>query len=130
MTEQTELSRRIADSLDSADYETESLILSLTGEFLDLMDLTGTTRTELAARLGVKPPRVTRILQGNDNFTLRTIVRVADALGCRIVLTLEPRDAVAAAGQSAVGATGELAGERATVAKARRGAAAAHAVSR
>jgi transcriptional regulator with XRE-family HTH domain len=93
LSDQTELSSRIAEVLGSADYNAEDLILSLTGEFLERMELIGTTRTELASRLGVKPPRVTRILQGNDNFTLRTVSRIADALGCRLVVTLEPLDA-------------------------------------
>jgi DNA-binding phage protein len=93
LSDQTELSRRIAEVLGSADYNAEDLILSLTGEFLERMELTGTTRTELASRLGVSPPRVTRILQGNDNFTLKTVSRMAEALGCRVVLTLEPFDA-------------------------------------
>ena len=93
MSSQAELSRRIAEVVGSADYDVEDLILSLTGEFLERMELTGTTRTELANRLGVKPPRVTRILQGNDNFTLRTVVHVADALGCRLVFGLAPHGA-------------------------------------
>jgi DNA-binding phage protein len=93
LSDQTELSRRIAEVLGSSDYTVEDLILSLTGEVLERMELTGTTRTELANRLGVKPPRVTRILQGNDNFTLRTVSQVAEALGCRLVFALEPCDA-------------------------------------
>jgi len=93
LSDQTELSRRVADVLGSAEYASEDLILSLTGDFLERMELTGTTRTELADRLGVKPPRVTRILQGNDNFTLRTVSQVAEALGCRLVFALEPCDA-------------------------------------
>jgi len=90
LSNQGELSRRIADAMESADYQVEDVILSLTGEFLERLELTGTTRTELASRLGVKPPRVTRILQGNDNFTLRTVVHMADALGCKLVFALAP----------------------------------------
>jgi transcriptional regulator with XRE-family HTH domain len=90
MSSRAQLSHRIEEILDSTNYQVEDLVLTLTGEFLRQMELTGTSRSELANRLGVKPPRVTRILQGNDNFTLRTVVHVADALGCRLVFTLAP----------------------------------------
>lgn len=90
MSNKGELTDRITELLASPDYQVEDLILSLTGEYLERMRLTGTSRTELAHRLGVKPPRVTRILQGNDNFTLRTVVHMANALGCRLVFTLAP----------------------------------------
>ncbi|MDA3937265.1 MAG: helix-turn-helix transcriptional regulator [Actinomycetota bacterium] len=86
----SKLERRIAESVDSVEYQVEDLILSLTGEFLDRMEQTDVSRADLARRIGVKPPRITRILQGNDNFTLKTLVGVADALDCKLVFTLAP----------------------------------------
>ncbi|MGV8084321.1 MAG: helix-turn-helix domain-containing protein [Coriobacteriia bacterium] len=91
MSNQGGLSGRVDDAMDSVDSQVEDLVLTLTGEFLERMKATGTSRTELARRLGVKLPRVTRILQGNDNFTLRTVVQVANALDSRLVFTLVPR---------------------------------------
>lgn len=93
MTKSESLSDRINSALDTPGYQTEDLILSLTGEFLDRMDTLGISRAELAGRLGVQPPRVTRILQGNDNFTLRTLAGMANALDCKLVFTLAPRGA-------------------------------------
>lgn len=90
MTKQGELSQRIADVVDSVDYQVEDIVLTLTGEFLERMQQVGISRADLARKLDVKPPRVTRILQGYDNFTLHTIVQIADALGCRLVFTLAP----------------------------------------
>ncbi|MER6581189.1 helix-turn-helix transcriptional regulator [Nonomuraea sp. NPDC001023] len=46
------------------------------------------TRADLAASLGVSPGRVSQILSGDENLTLRTLGAVVDALGARLELTL------------------------------------------
>jgi transcriptional regulator with XRE-family HTH domain len=40
----------------------------------------GMTRAKLAGLLGVTPAAVTKLLNGNPNFTLKTLLKVADAL--------------------------------------------------
>jgi len=40
------------------------------------------TQVELAARLGVKQPTVSRWERVNTNLTLVTLAKIADALGC------------------------------------------------
>ena len=45
-------------------------------------------RKELAARLGVTPPRVTAILSGKENLTLQEVERVLGVLGFRLVIWL------------------------------------------
>jgi transcriptional regulator with XRE-family HTH domain len=46
-----------------------------------LLEHTNTTRREIADRLGWKPSRVTKVLSGEDNRTLRSVVRFVTALG-------------------------------------------------
>ncbi|MEU1393565.1 MULTISPECIES: helix-turn-helix transcriptional regulator [unclassified Nonomuraea] len=46
------------------------------------------TRADLATSLGVSPGRVSQILSGDENLTLRTLGSVVDALGARLELTL------------------------------------------
>ncbi|MGW0804588.1 helix-turn-helix domain-containing protein [Nonomuraea sp. NPDC002799] len=46
------------------------------------------TRTDLAASMGVSAGRVSQILSGDENLTLRTLGSVIDALGARLELTL------------------------------------------
>jgi transcriptional regulator with XRE-family HTH domain len=48
------------------------------------------TRSELASSLGVSPGRVSQILSGEDNLTLRTLGGVVDALGARLEVTIQP----------------------------------------
>jgi transcriptional regulator with XRE-family HTH domain len=48
------------------------------------------TRAELATSMGVSPGRVSQILSGEDNLTLRTLAAVVDALGARLEVTVQP----------------------------------------
>jgi transcriptional regulator with XRE-family HTH domain len=48
------------------------------------------TRADLAHEMGVSPGRVSQILSGDENLTLRTLSSVVDALGARFELTLRP----------------------------------------
>ena len=47
-------------------------------------------RTELAKRVGVSRPRITQILAGEENLTLKTLVAVATALEAELKLSFEP----------------------------------------
>lgn len=48
------------------------------------------SQAELAQKIGVSEPRVTKILRGNDNLTLSSVAKLAQALGCAVLLKLEP----------------------------------------
>jgi transcriptional regulator with XRE-family HTH domain len=54
------------------------------------------TRADLAGVMGVSAGRVSQILSGDENITLRTLGAVVDALGARFELSLQaiedPRD--------------------------------------
>ena len=57
---------------------------------VESMERLGVTRSELAKRLGVSRPRVTQILAGDDNLTLKTLVAVAAALDSRLRIDFSP----------------------------------------
>ena len=57
---------------------------------VDYMDEHGITRAALAARMGVSPGRVSQVLCGGENLTLRTLASVAAALNARFEVTLTP----------------------------------------
>src|SRR5258708_35543161 len=48
------------------------------------------SRAELAQSMGVSPGRVSQILSGDENLTLRTLSGVLTALGANFELTLRP----------------------------------------
>jgi transcriptional regulator with XRE-family HTH domain len=50
------------------------------------------SRADLAHSMGVSPGRVSQILSGQENLTLRTLSTVANALGARVEVTLRSVD--------------------------------------
>jgi transcriptional regulator with XRE-family HTH domain len=48
------------------------------------------SRADLAQSMGVSPGRVSQILSGDENLTLRTLSGVLGALGANIELNLSP----------------------------------------
>jgi transcriptional regulator with XRE-family HTH domain len=48
------------------------------------------TRADLAQSMGVSPGRVSQILSGEDNLTLRTVSAVVAALGAGFEISLHP----------------------------------------
>ncbi|HVF60486.1 MAG TPA: helix-turn-helix transcriptional regulator [Thermoanaerobaculia bacterium] len=73
------------------DYWVAGAILAFTEDLTRAMEREGVSRAELARRLGATPAYVTKILRGNVNFTLATMVRLARALGAELHVQLSPR---------------------------------------
>lgn len=88
MSNETWLQRRIKSFAGRVGYESERLILSVNEQIQSKMEAGGTTRAELAKKLGVTKAYVSRTLNGTPNMTLRTLVSVASVLGCRVSVTL------------------------------------------
>jgi transcriptional regulator with XRE-family HTH domain len=65
------------------DEEMHTLVTQLTNEITFHMRESGITRADLAARMGVSPGRVSQILGGGENLTLRTLAALATALDAR-----------------------------------------------
>ncbi|MGW0212277.1 helix-turn-helix domain-containing protein [Streptomyces sp. NPDC003233] len=49
------------------------------------------TRSDLAAAMGVSPGRVSQIMSGDANLTVRTLAAVAEALDADVQITFCPR---------------------------------------
>ena len=78
------------------DEEMLALVTQLTNEINWHMRERGLTRADLAARMGVSPGRVSQILGGGENLTLRTLAALSTALDARFDIqlgTLKAEDA-------------------------------------
>lgn len=73
---------------DRIDEEMYGLVTQLTNEITWLMRERGLTRADLAARMGVSPGRVSQILGGGENLTLRTLAALSTALDARFDVQL------------------------------------------
>lgn len=68
---------------DSA-YKAELDFLSVTEKIVGIMERKGISRSDLARNIGCTPAYVTKLLRGSVNFTMLTMRKLADALGCNI----------------------------------------------
>src|SRR5436309_6171212 len=71
-------------------YWTEKAVLDFTEEVVARMKALSMNRSELAERLRVKPAFITKILRGDNNFTIETMAKVGRALKSRVRVHLEP----------------------------------------
>jgi transcriptional regulator with XRE-family HTH domain len=86
------LSRRGKDRPPSVAEETIGLQQEVVDEITWYMREHKVTRSDLAGAMGVSPGRVSQILSGGENLTLRTLGSVVAALGARFEITLRPDD--------------------------------------
>lgn len=78
------------DSEKSSTYWEELAILDFTHEVLDRMKALSWSKAGLAERLEVEPAYVSKLIGGSNNFTLRTMVRLARALDTELRFHLQP----------------------------------------
>ena len=70
------------------DEEMLALVTQLTNEINWYLRERNLTRADLAARMAVSPGRVSQILNGGENLTLRTLAALSTALDARFDLEL------------------------------------------
>src|SRR5215831_2310605 len=74
------------------DEELSLLVTQLMNEINWHMRERGLTRADLASRMGVSPGRISQVLSGGENLTLRTLASIATALDARFEMDLRPRE--------------------------------------
>lgn len=86
------------------DEELSLLVTQLMNEINWHMRERGLTRADLASRMGVSPGRVSQVLSGGENLTLRTLASLATALDARFELDLRPQAGAGPADEAPRGA--------------------------
>ena len=77
---------------DTFDFRFEAIVLKITEKICENMKAKNISRTELAQRLKISPPAVTKILNGNSNFKLKTLLSLSDALDLELVIDLKEKN--------------------------------------
>jgi transcriptional regulator with XRE-family HTH domain len=72
-------------------YWAASMILDFTEGLHEIMKANGVTRSGLARRLGVSPAYITKVLRGNVNFTVDSMVRLVRAAGGEVSIHVAPK---------------------------------------
>jgi len=75
---------------DDIEFLTEKVILDFTEQVIAYMKQNGINRAELAKRLGVSKAFITKLLNGNPNLTIKTMVSLAKTLDCDINIEFAP----------------------------------------
>lgn len=73
------------------EFRTEEVILEMTERVVELMKKENINRTELAKRLGVKTPFISKLLNGNQNMRLKTMVSLSMALKYDLKISFDRR---------------------------------------
>ncbi|HXF36350.1 MAG TPA: helix-turn-helix transcriptional regulator [Actinomycetota bacterium] len=84
------MSERMRDALRNPEirrvFEEELLVGEATDTVAGLLESLGISQRELASRLGVTPARISQVLSGKENLTLRSLGALGWALGVRFEL--------------------------------------------
>jgi transcriptional regulator with XRE-family HTH domain len=75
---------------DDIVFQTEKVILDFTEQVVLFMEKQEMNRVDLAKRLGVSKAFVTKLLNGNPNLTIKTMVNIAKNLGCELSINILP----------------------------------------
>lgn len=75
----------------TVDYQTELSIIDFNEKIIAKMEELKISRAELAKRLGVSKAFVTKVLNGNPNMTIKTLISLTLALDCQLYQDIYPR---------------------------------------
>jgi transcriptional regulator with XRE-family HTH domain len=77
---------------DHVEDELTRLTMQVTDEITWRMRSLGLSRADLASRMGVSPGRVSQVLSGGENITLRTLASLAAAVDTQFEVQLHRED--------------------------------------
>ncbi len=72
-------------------YYEEDMLLDIATRVIEALEEKKITRTELARRMSVSPPYITKILQGHANMSIETLTKVAFAIDLKWECLLIPQ---------------------------------------
>jgi len=87
------IDKKIESYKDDFEFRLESIILELTETIARRIKEKNINRSKLAELLGISSATVTKILRGNSNLTLKTLLALADALELDLKIDFKEKDA-------------------------------------
>ena len=73
------------------EYRLEKILIQLGEDICRFMRDQQISRAEVAERLGVSRAYVTKVLNGNPNLTIKTLLKLSDALGRELAIHFVPK---------------------------------------
>jgi len=84
MQKKSWLSEELDKYSKDIEFLTQETIIDITETIVKRMKELRMNKAELARRLGVSKPFITKLLNGNPNMTIKTLVSIANALDCNV----------------------------------------------
>src|SRR5205807_259539 len=75
---------------ETHEYRAEGASIEFTNAMLTRMRQMGVSRSKLASKIDVNPAYISKILRGDTNFSLETMVKIANALDSDFRCHLQP----------------------------------------
>lgn len=75
-------------------YLVQNAILDFTEDVVGRMESLNITKSELASKLHTSPAYVTKLLRGDNNFTLETMVKITSVVNAELRIHLQPQGAL------------------------------------
>lgn len=83
------LTEWLAEVRQTPEYQFENLVVDITEDICEIMEAKGMSRADLARELGKSRAWVTKVLRGDQNLTLKTVVDVFWSLGYKLNMKSE-----------------------------------------
>lgn len=92
------MSKRFKQRIEEAKQREAYWIAEATHRFTEdlykIMTEKGITKADLAEKIGTSRPYITKVMRGNANLTLSTMVKLTRAVGVKLTVTLEDLSAM------------------------------------
>jgi len=85
-----EIQAALKAARETHEYRAEGASIEFTNAMLTRMRQVGVSRSKLAAKIRVNPAYISKILRGDTNFSLETMVKIANALESDFRCHLQP----------------------------------------
>ena len=89
------MDKKLKEFKDDVGFLLEKAILNFTEEICEQMEKKKVSRADLAKHLGVSRAFITKMLNGQPNLTIKTMVAIAHALDSEFHIEFQPRTAEA-----------------------------------
>jgi len=90
-----ELRQKLETARNTFEYRLEKVLFEVAEQTCKLIESQGVTRSELAQRLAVTPAYITKLLNGNPNLTIKSLLKLSDVLGQTLDIRFAPKLEVA-----------------------------------
>lgn len=82
---------RLEEAKKRRAFRVQQLTVSFANKLAQIMKAKEINNSELAERIGSSPAYMTKVLRGDANYTIETMVKLADASGSTLRISLEPK---------------------------------------